>query len=132
MKLKLKIGDIGVYIFVLLLIAGSFAGLAQMGRRSGEPQVIIEIDGKVIGTYTINGSPQSLEIPVDAGQGRYNIVTVNEGIVDMREANCPDQICVRWGRIRYPGQAIVCLPHRVVVRIIGGERGEPPVDDISG
>ena len=39
----------------------------------------------------------------------------------MTEANCGDHTCVRMGRISRAGEAIVCLPHRLVVEIVGGE-----------
>ena len=31
-----------------------------------------------------------------------------------------DLLCVKTGKIRYAGQSIVCLPHKVAVRIVGG------------
>ncbi|MFR5073321.1 MAG: NusG domain II-containing protein [Bianqueaceae bacterium] len=33
-------------------------------------------------------------------------------------SDCPDQVCVRTGFISLAGQTAVCLPHRLVVRII--------------
>ena len=48
----------------------------------------------------------------------------------MAEASCPDQLCVHQPAIRYHGQTIVCLPHRVSVTIEGGE--EAPLDGVSG
>ena len=36
------------------------------------------------------------------------------------EADCPNLRCVKTGKIRYAGQSIVCLPHKVAVRIVGG------------
>ena len=41
----------------------------------------------------------------------------------MSEANCPDHICVRQGKIHYTGQVITCLPNRLTVTIEGGEDG---------
>ena len=39
----------------------------------------------------------------------------------LTEANCPDLLCVRQGKIRYTGQSIICLPNRLTVTVEGGE-----------
>ena len=35
----------------------------------------------------------------------------------MIEADCPDQTCVKKHSIKYEGETIVCLPHKVVISI---------------
>jgi hypothetical protein len=70
-------------------------------------------------------------VRIDAGGNRYNIMTITDSGVYIREANCPDQICVNWGNISKPGQTIVCLPHKVVISITGDQEGELPLDDIA-
>ena len=55
-----------------------------------------------------------------------NLLVIENGAARIVEANCPDQICVNHGAIRYEGESIVCLPHRLVVSVEGG--GENPVD----
>lgn len=131
MRYPFKIGDIFVYIMILLLIGGSFFGLYQMRVRSNYAQAIIELDGTLIGTYEIPTGDTIKEVRVDAGEGRYNIVKITSTGTYIEEANCRDQICVKWGKVSNPGQAIVCLPHKVVVSIIGNQEGEPPLDDIA-
>ena len=37
----------------------------------------------------------------------------------MEDADCPDKVCVKTGKIKSPGQTVVCLPHRVVIEITG-------------
>ena len=39
----------------------------------------------------------------------------------MLEADCPDQVCVRQGWVQDRTVPIVCLPHRLVIEIVGGE-----------
>lgn len=51
----------------------------------------------------------------------YNRVQVSGGAVQMAEADCPDQICVKTGRVSLPGGVIACLPHRVIVYVESGE-----------
>ena len=47
----------------------------------------------------------------------------------MKEADCPDQICVEHGPLRPGGTPIVCLPNRLSIQWI--ER-DAAVDAVSG
>ena len=38
----------------------------------------------------------------------------------MIRADCPDKICVHMRPIRYAGESILCLPHRLAVTVRGG------------
>lgn len=131
MRIPFRIGDALVYLFILLLIAASFAGLYQMGRGVVNNQVKVEVDGEIWGTYNIPAKGDERVVRIDAGDNRYNIMIIADSGVLIREANCPDQICVNWGNISKPGQTIVCLPHKVVISITGEQEGELPLDDIA-
>ena len=131
MKFPFKIGDVLVYVFIALLTAGSFAGLYLMGSGTVSSYVTVELDGTVIGTYDIPQGAKSEQVRIDAGDGRYNLMTITNQGIFIEEANSPDQICVRWGKINKPGQTIVCLPHKLVISITGNQEGEPPLDDIA-
>ena len=51
----------------------------------------------------------------------YNILSVTDGMVVMEAADCGDQICVHHKPISSIGESIICLPHRLVVEIVGDE-----------
>lgn len=103
-----------VFFMALLLAAGFF--LAGQGQAS---VVVIEQDGREIMRLPL----QNYTVRIPYGSG-YNVVTVSEHGVLVEEADCPDQICVRQGEISRGGESIVCLPHRLVVRlVVEGEDG---------
>ena len=54
-------------------------------------------------------------------------VEVSGGRVRVLHADCPDQVCVRSGWIRYGGQSLVCLPYRVIVELPRGKSGADAV-----
>ena len=130
-KIPLKFGDVLVYVFILILIGGSFAGLHYMGKGSLNNQVAVEVNGTLWGTYDIPAGSEVKELRIEDEEGNYNVVVITSEGTYIEEANCPDQICVNWGKINRPGQTIVCLPHRLVISIIGNQGGEPPLADIS-
>ena len=57
------------------------------------------------------------EIPIYEG----NVLWIHNGMADMKNADCPDKICVNHQSISKARETIVCLPNKVVVEIIGGD-----------
>ena len=53
------------------------------------------------------------------GEGHYNTIAVDKGSISIIEADCPDQLCVHQGKISDGLKPIVCLPHKLVIRING-------------
>ena len=72
--------------------------------------------------------PFSLTIQVD-GFGA-NVIEVEQGRVRVSEAHCPDALCVRQGWASGGPMPIVCLPHRLVIRLVGGDA--PDIDAVVG
>lgn len=48
-----------------------------------------------------------------------NVIEVDGKSVRFASSDCPDQVCVHTGTLTRAGQMAVCLPTRVVVRLIG-------------
>ncbi len=73
------------------------------------------------------GSAGVYNIPWDE-KGVYNFSgPLGESHLELTEAGarmvsspCPDKICIEMGIITRPGQAIVCVPNRIVVRVLQG------------
>ena len=88
--------------------------------------IMITVDGQLYGTYAL-GEPQRISIKLE---GRVaNTVVIENGEAYMADADCPDQLCMHQGAIKRDGQTIICLPHRLVVEVVGGEKEE--YDSIS-
>lgn len=49
----------------------------------------------------------------------------------MSAADCPDQICVNSAHINAHGGSIVCLPNKVILKIVSGESQEDEPDVIA-
>jgi hypothetical protein len=130
-KISIKAGDLLVYLFAVVLVMAGFLGVYVMGAKSDSSSVVVEVDGREVYSTRIYDGMKPVEFRVDVGDGRHNIVLITYEEVRIKQADCPDQLCVKWGAIRYPGQAIICLPHRVVVKIIGRQEESPEVDDIA-
>ena len=91
-----------------------------LSNNQAEPnaRLIVKVDGEVIKTCSLE-EDQVFWLP-----GKTNEVSIQNGEVSMKEADCPDQICVRQKAISKEGESIICLPNKVVVSIVGGEEKE--------
>jgi len=62
-------------------------------------------------------------------QCKSNIVCIDKDGVYMKEAHCPDKLCVNQGKIQKNAQSIVCLPNKIIVEIEGKKTD---VDAVAG
>ena len=106
-------------ILVFLLIAG----LIYLFTRNGEVgnQVRITLDGKEYGTYSLT---ENREIPIQSEYG-CNIVQIKDGMVFMKDADCPDKYCIHQGKTARKNKSIVCLPHKLMVEVVEASKDKP-------
>ena len=71
-----------------------------------------------IGTFS---DPSIWEAIYDVSEKdvEINMLYVKDQQLQMYEANCANQQCIRVGAINKPGQTLTCAPHRLVVKING-------------
>ena len=99
---------------VLALALLIYGGWAIFHPSDGALYAIAELDGAEAGRFPL---AKDGTFTVDCGDGEYNRVVVEDGYVFVSEATCPDKICVQTGKVNQAGDSIVCLPHRLVVRV---------------
>lgn len=49
----------------------------------------------------------------------YNLLCISDGKIRMESADCKDQICVHHKPISGIHESIICLPHKLVIEIVG-------------
>lgn len=116
MKSKFKKADL--ILLGCVLAVGMILGIVLFFTRSAGAQVQIRVDGKVIKTF-----PLSVDhaYTIEGADGGINKLIISDGTACISEADCPDGLCVNMGKIHYNGESIICLPHKTVVEVIGGE-----------
>ncbi|MCD8068640.1 MAG: NusG domain II-containing protein [Lachnospiraceae bacterium] len=114
----LKKTDLVLLISVLAAAAVFLLLWRYIQNRSGEEEtqryVVIEAAGEEIARLPLN---ENTTYAVER-EGMRNVIVIEDGSVYMSEADCPNQNCVRQGRISEVGVPIVCLPHQVIVMIV--------------
>lgn len=114
--MKLKKMDVILILTVLILAIGGLIFYSIIGKKDAG-LVVIEVDGTVYGEYSLR---EKQEVFIND----TNVLMIEDGKASMREADCPDQICVEHVSISKNGETIVCLPNKVIVTVTQGQDGE--------
>lgn len=114
MDKKTKIWIAVLLSVVLLGLLGFFA----LSRLGGGTIAVITVDGQEYKRIDLSRVTESYDIEIDTKYG-HNTVHVEPGRIAVTQANCPDGICVAQGAIDRGGVPIICMPHRLVVKIEG-------------
>lgn len=113
----MKKADLLLLAIVLALAAISLLIVREVGAAPAE-SVSVSVDGVVTAQYGLN---EDRTFTVEAVNGGYVTVVVENGRVDVTSASCPDKICVKHRPVSRTGESIVCLPGRVVITICGAD-----------
>lgn len=107
-------------LFFVLLCLGILILLISFLRKTDGNYVIIQQNGVIIeelslkenGTYVVEDGTY------------YNKLVIRDGAVYVEDANCRDLICVRHGSISKVNETITCLPHKLIVYVVGDNISE--------
>ncbi len=112
---NLRIADIFLAIFFIVVGISVSLFLALNDNAGSKAQVYV--DGKLFGTYNLEDNKNNLrEIKIDV-EDNHNLLVIEDGKIYMKESNCSGRECVKMGKINRKYQTIVCLPHRIMVKI---------------
>ncbi len=105
----------------LLLAAVALSVAALLFRDTGLPSPAVRVtrDGVLLEEIDLSQLDQPRTLTLEDERGS-NTLQVERGRVRVSAADCPDQVCVNQGWISDGAVPIVCLPHRLMVEIVGG------------
>ena len=100
-----------------MLVIGIIAYLCMKFLPENGNEVKVYVDGKETATYSLKDDG----IYSINGKNGNNTLVIKGGEAMMKDADCPDRLCVKQGSISKNGESIVCLPHKVIVTVTGGD-----------
>ncbi len=113
-----------IFIAVLLLVV-SLCGLFFYLARGQGDTVVVTVDGKTYGTYSLTEEVR-VEIRTGKSAEELNVLVIKDGQAYVESATCPDGICAGHKPISREGESIVCLPHKVVITVYTTDTEETP------
>jgi hypothetical protein len=119
----MKKGDkITAVVIACIIVISSIGVFAYMNIVKGSHHIAeIKQDGKVIRTIDLDKIDTAEEIKITYKDG-YNIIRIETGRIRIVDADCPDKLCVKTGWITESGQSVICLPHKLIIKIQGGSK----------
>ncbi|MDE7120845.1 MAG: NusG domain II-containing protein [Oscillospiraceae bacterium] len=104
-----------ILISVILLFLISCVWALRNLRTPEVRKILILQENQVLQEIDLE-TAEAQEIRIDAPDGGYNLIRIQDHQICIAEADCPDQTCVRAGNLRSEGLPVVCLPHKVIIR----------------
>lgn len=120
---SLKFGDIIIAAAVIFISAALLLLFFLTGAKQGAKYASVSVNGEKIAMLELDK-----DADFDTGTGVY--IAVVGGEVFITESDCPDKLCLKQGKISQHGRMIVCLPNKVVVKIIS-DKTDKGVDAVA-
>lgn len=118
-----------ILLIAVLLVLATIGGIYLHFFRPIGNVVKVTVDGAEYGVYSLSIN-RIEEIRTGKGGEQLNRLVIKGGKAFVETATCPDGICAAHSPINRNGESIVCLPHRVVITVVGDKDDGTP--DIVG
>ena len=118
--LTLSLTASALTLWAVLALSGLFLGKA-------DKEAVVSVNGIEKERYPLS---EDVLFLVNTEYGE-NVVEIKDGVCFVRSADCPDRLCVKQGGISRTGEAIICLPHRLTVKIESTGAGEEDYDAVA-
>ena len=106
-----------ILLLAAVILSAGFLLLQQ--KQVSSPVARITRDGELIREIPLDEVEESYSFVVEDEEGS-NTILVEPGRIRVSEADCPDQVCVNQGFISDGTVPVVCLPHKLMIEIVGG------------
>ena len=113
MKNKKFVADIILIVVLLLITLGGYVAF-NMKTEKGQ-YAVVKVNNVEVGRYSLN---QDGEYSLNGGT---NILIIENHVAYLKDADCPDKLCVKQGKLKSTGQVITCLPNKLTVTIVGAD-----------
>lgn len=120
-----KIGDIVIYSFLIAIFLVLFLKLKSFKDVKGA-KAEIWVNGVLEYVYPLQKEERNVFVETVIGGTN---VQFKDNMVRVTSSNSPLKIAVKQGFIKSPGEVIIGIPDRIVIKIVGD--GEDEIDFIA-
>lgn len=118
---------------VFLLSSAASAWAILTGRQLGGVVLEVQVDGVVVDRIALS-EPRGEgieEIRTVSGDRGFNAFETGPDGVRMVSSDCRGGDCLSMPPVKAPGTVIVCLPHKLILRLVGKLPERGAVDVVS-
>lgn len=113
---------------LILAVLGGWWQL-RAHAASGPPTVEIRHGGTLLASYPLN-APKPIRFHA-RGELGDSLIVIENGAVRIAESPCRTHYCVHSGPHHRTGDAIACVPNRILVTITGRAPRQPALDAVA-
>ncbi len=110
-----------ILLSVIVVLCMIVLGIYVFWPKKKASEVDILVNGTLIQTCDLD---KNQRIPIKTEDKVTNVLVISNHQAYMQEADCPDHLCMKQGKISYGGESIVCLPNRVVIQVVSPEKAD--------
>ena len=121
-----RVGELVVYLFFIIFFYTLGTKVLELGEEKPS-KVEIYVDGTLKYIYPLQ--KEERDIFVDTVLGGVN-VKFKDNMVRVTSSNSPKKINVKRGWISSPGEVIIGIPDRLLIKIVGDKKDEDGLDYI--
>lgn len=122
-----KIGDLIIYSFFIIFFTGLGLKITNLSQERAS-KVEIYVDSELKYVYPLQ--KEERDIFVDTNIGGVN-VKFKDNMVRVTSSNSPLKLNVKQGWIKDPGEVIIGVPDRLLIKIVGDKKDNTDSDDID-
>lgn len=122
-----KIGDLIIYSFFIIFFTGLGLKIVNLSQEKAS-KVEIYVDSELQYVYPLQ--KEERDVFVDTNLGGVN-VKFKDNMVRVTSSNSPLKLNVKQGWIKDPGEVIIGVPDRLLIKIVGDKEKNMDSDDID-
>lgn len=115
----LKKLDVVIIVFLLLLsFTPNLIFSINNSNDYDSTYAIIKLSGEIYDTINLSSDNSSNEIVIESKYGN-NTIAIQGDTIQIKEADCHDELCIKQGSVSKVGESVICLPHELIIEIKG-------------
>lgn len=116
---------IGLLVFAAFLYGGYRLYVANIPAKAE-----IYYESKLVKTVLLNtGKEETFQV---AESDHVTFELYADGSIAFKHSDCPDQICVKSGKLHLVGQSAACLPNKLIIKIVPSKQNSKDDVDMIG
>lgn len=97
-----------IFISIVLILCFFIVSIKNSANT-----VTVTVNGEKVAEFPLD---KDIEYLITNGDGGENLLIIKDGKAYIKEASCPDKVCVRSG-VAEELKPVTCLPNKVIVSI---------------
>ena len=122
--MKFKLGDFLLIFFILISSFLLFIKIKENSYNKKKLEVISPFERK----FFLLNYKKKVKI---RGEKGFLIFEIKMGKVRVIKSTCQNKICIKTGWISKVGESIVCVPNKIIIKIIGNKKNSKKIDFLT-